>query len=99
MAPASKNIEFIVISFKIQELVRAGNHEEARNFLDELCRREPPEVLRQTCHTRIILVYLDAGPYLESRLSVAVALAHQHGATLTGVDISTDAVFESEWQP
>ncbi len=46
-----------------------------------------------------ILVYLDAGPFLESRLEAAVALARQHGARLTGVDISTDAASEGEWRP
>ena len=46
-----------------------------------------------------ILVYLDAGPFLESRLEAAVALARRHGARLTGVDVSTEAAFEGEWRP
>jgi nucleotide-binding universal stress UspA family protein len=45
-----------------------------------------------------IIVYLDASPYLEKRLDVAVALAQQHKAKLIGVDISTVAAFEGHWR-
>ena len=45
-----------------------------------------------------IIVYLDASSYLQDRLEVAAALAQQHGAKLTGVDISTDAAFEGSWR-
>jgi len=40
-----------------------------------------------------IIAYLDASSYAEERLEVAAALAQQHGAKLTGVDISTHAGF------
>lgn len=43
-----------------------------------------------------IIVYLDAGPYLEDRLDVAIALAQQHQARLIGVDISTEKAFEGD---
>ena len=45
-----------------------------------------------------IIVYLDASSYAEDKLEVAAALAQQHGAKLTGVDISTDAAFEGRWR-
>ncbi len=45
-----------------------------------------------------VIVYLDASSYLEDRLEVAAALAQQHGAKLTGVDISTDTAFEGRWR-
>jgi nucleotide-binding universal stress UspA family protein len=45
-----------------------------------------------------ILVYLDAGPYLETRLEVATALAQRHKAKLIGVDVSTEAAFEGDWR-
>ncbi len=47
---------------------------------------------------RDIIVYLDASSHTDDRLEVAVALAQQHGAKLTGVDISTDAAFEGRWR-
>jgi nucleotide-binding universal stress UspA family protein len=45
-----------------------------------------------------IIVYLDAGPYLEQRLDVATSLAQQHRARLIGVDISTEGAFEGDWR-
>jgi nucleotide-binding universal stress UspA family protein len=45
-----------------------------------------------------IVVYLDASPYLETRLEVATAFAQQHGAKLIGVDVSTQAAFEGAWR-
>lgn len=45
-----------------------------------------------------IIVYLDASSYLQDRLEVAAVLAQQHGAKLTGVDISTNAAFEGNWR-
>lgn len=47
---------------------------------------------------RDIIVYLGASSHTEDRLEVAVALAQQHGAKLTGVDISTGAAFEGRWR-
>ena len=47
---------------------------------------------------RDIIVYLDASSYTEDRLEVAAAVAQQHGAKLTGVDISTNAAFEGNWR-
>ena len=47
---------------------------------------------------RDIIVYLDASSYAEDRLEVAAALAQQHRAKLTGVDISTNAAFEGRWR-
>jgi nucleotide-binding universal stress UspA family protein len=45
-----------------------------------------------------ILVYLDAGPYLETRLEAATALAQRHKAKLIGVDVSTEAAFADPWR-
>jgi len=47
---------------------------------------------------RDIIVYLDASSYTEDRLEVAAAMAQQHGAKLTGVDVSTNAAFEGNWR-
>jgi nucleotide-binding universal stress UspA family protein len=44
-----------------------------------------------------ILVYLDGSPDNEGRLDVAIALARTYEARLTGVDVSTEAAFESQW--
>jgi nucleotide-binding universal stress UspA family protein len=45
-----------------------------------------------------ILVYLDAGPYLETRLEAATDLAQRHKAKLIGVDVSTEVAFEGPWR-
>ncbi len=45
-----------------------------------------------------IVVYLDPTPDTESRLKLAIAMAHAHGARLIGVDASTEAAFEGEWR-
>jgi nucleotide-binding universal stress UspA family protein len=43
-----------------------------------------------------IIVYLDAGPFLEMRLDVALKTAAKHKARLVGIDISTEAARQSE---
>lgn len=43
-----------------------------------------------------ILVFLSAGDGAPARLDGAIALAKEHGARLTGVDVSTEAVFDSD---
>jgi nucleotide-binding universal stress UspA family protein len=45
---------------------------------------------------RDLLVFLSASDSASARLDAAIALATEHGARLTGVDVSTDAVFESD---
>jgi nucleotide-binding universal stress UspA family protein len=44
-----------------------------------------------------IVVYLDGSPENQDRLDLAVALAKTFEARLTGVDVSTEAAFKSEW--
>jgi nucleotide-binding universal stress UspA family protein len=48
---------------------------------------------------RDILVYLSAGDNAPARLSAAIALAQQHGARLTGVEVNHPAVYDSERAP
>ena len=44
-----------------------------------------------------LLVYLDPSPDAEVRLKVALALARQHGARLTGMEACAPAAFEGDW--
>jgi nucleotide-binding universal stress UspA family protein len=46
---------------------------------------------------RDILVFLDGSQDNEVRLDFALSLAKEHGARLTGVDVSSAAAFEGEW--
>lgn len=48
---------------------------------------------------RDILVYLSAGDNARARLDAAIALAREHGARLTGVDVSHPAVFDTDRAP
>ena len=42
---------------------------------------------------KYILVFLSAGESAQARLDTAIALARLHDARLTGLDVSTEAVF------
>lgn len=48
---------------------------------------------------RDVLVFLSAGDNAPARLDAAIALAAQHGARLTGVDVNHPAVFETDRAP
>jgi len=47
---------------------------------------------------RDILVFLDTTSDTPVRLELAVTLAHQHGARLLGVDVSTPFAFDGQWK-
>ena len=48
---------------------------------------------------RDILVYLSAGDNARARLQAAIALAREHGARLTGVDVNHPAVYDTDRAP
>ncbi len=46
-----------------------------------------------------ILLFLDPTPASDERLKMAIRLAKDHGARLTGVDATADVAFEGAWRP
>jgi len=54
---------------------------------------------KNTRSFRDILVYLSAGDNARARLKAAIALAKEHGARLTGLDVNHPAVYDTDRAP